>query len=171
MSQEAMIPIIAGNLHVDGVSMLQKLGSCSIPVPTPITDDFQGTGLPLPVEVPLGAVEKLVAKFTIAGLSKHVQKQLAIIPKASKIFTIRGYAINDTGDKVNVVATMRGLLKAVGQDDIEGKTLVKSQYELVCTYFKYTENGEKIHEIDGKGAVTIVGGVDETPGMNAGLGL
>lgn len=167
----ARINVMGANLTVAGKSMLDKLESVSVPVPQVVTEEFDGAGLPMKIDVKLGKVEVLKSTFTIVGLDSDLQKQMSIFPNQDVDFIINGYALDDVGAQTNVVCTMRGFLKATEGDAIAGSTLAKTNYEISCRYYKYEENGEKIHEIDNSNAVMIIGGVDLRPGMKEGLGL
>ncbi|NRA86396.1 MAG: phage major tail tube protein [Rhizobiales bacterium] len=162
--------ILGANLHIDGVSKLQILDNVSIPIPQSKTETWRGAGGMVDQEIQLG-YEVLVAKFSIIGLDKDIQKYLTLAPSPNTAFTIRGYAMDDEENEIGIVATMRGLLKATEMDEISGDNLVKSSFEIACKYYKYEQDGEKIHEIDVNGAVMFIGGKDMRPKMKTLLGL
>ena len=159
----------AGNLAVQGVSKREKLDNITMPILTDVAEDWRGAGGHVDQEFTFG-YEKIVAKFTILGLDVDLQKTLTLKSKSNKLFIIYAYAEKKGGEKVRVKVTMRGKLKQTNQDTIDGKTLAKAEFDLVCNYYKYEQAGEVIHEIDVDGTITMVGGVDETAEINELLG-
>lgn len=145
----------------------------TLPVPTPLTEEYRGGGMHMAVNQPMSAIEPLEATFKMAGHSPDILKRMALGPGRTTRLTVRG-AVRDepSGNDVAHVAIIEGAMNGGSHDTWQRGQ--KSGLEFVMNgiiYFKYEVADEIIHECASYPPVMVVNGVDQLLGVNQILGI
>lgn len=159
------------NLYNDGNSLMGVAEEVALPKLSRKMDDFQGAGMPAPIEVDLSN-EKIEIDWTCAGFVYDVVKQYGATKANGVLLRFAGaYQREDTGDTDAIEIVVRGRHKELdfGNAKIADKSTTK--VKTVCSYYKLTVNGEVIIEFDALAMIFVVGGTDMLEAQRKAIGL
>ena len=158
------------NLFVDGRGYAGRVEEIELPKLTIKTEEYRGGGMDAPVELDMG-MEKLEATLTLSGIDKEVVKLWGVYTSASTPLTARGAVQDEDGTVTAVEVRMRGKVKELDFGTWKPGEKVPLKWMLALRYYKYTQGGEVIHEIDVENKIRIVNGTDQLQAQRAALGI
>lgn len=152
---------------IDGYGQAGVTTGGKLPVVKVKTEGHRDGGMDGEEDLDLG-IEKLEWEITLSELSAI---GLKLVGRTNAPITLRGSMEDEDGNKRPVVAQMRGLV--IGADPGEWGEVKKTEFKLSGTanYYRLTIGGEEIYEIDVRGLVRRIGGVDQLAQRRANLGL
>lgn len=145
----------------------------SLPNMTPLKETTKGAGILGEYEVGVpGHYSSMKCSFTwrhataAASRLAHPEGMLLTLRAAMQGIDSATYAPT----KIPVVVTIRPFASDMSFGNFDPATAMGTTTEIECAYYKYTYNGEIVHEIDKLNFKAIVGGVDVMSEINAILG-
>lgn len=152
---------------IDGYGQAGVCGGGKLPVIKFKTEEHKDGGMDAPEDLAL-SLEKLEWELTLNKLSPIAMKQVG---RTDVPITLRGSMEDENGRVKYVVAQLR---TPVHENDLgEWGDPKKTELKLkgTATYYRLTIGGEEIYEIDVRGLVRRIGGVDQLAQRRAALGL
>ncbi len=95
------------SLFVDGRGYAGNVEEIQLPKLTLKTEEFRNGGIDAPIEVDMG-MEKLECEFTLTKFDKEVLRFFGLAPGNSKLLTMRGSVVSDSGEETPVVVNLQG---------------------------------------------------------------
>ena len=158
------------NLFVDGRGFAGRVDELELPKLTIQTEEFRAGGMDAPVELDMG-LEKLETTLTISGIDKEVVKLWGVYTEASTPLTVRAALVDEDGTVTPVEIRMRGKVKELDFGTWKPGEKVPLKWMVALRYYKYTQGGELIHEIDVENMVRTVNGTDQLAEQRTALGI
>lgn len=160
------------NVFVDGAGYAGRTKEIKLPKVEPISQEYLAGGMSAKIDLPMGAVEKLEAEFTLAAFSAQVMGQVQVLPGVYPLLTARGSVLDGGGTQLPAIATMRAS-KFVSEPDAWKPTeesVLKCSATLI--YYKLEVNGAVVHEVDPINMIFISGGgADQLAATRGNLGI
>lgn len=167
-----MIPEVLKNFNVfvDGRGFAGVAEEVTPPKLALKMEEHRAGGLDAPIDIEMG-MEKLTLEFTLAQYDKNVLKLWGLTAGSVVPLTLRGALEAGDGTVTAVVVNLRGQIVEI--DEGTWKAGEKSQMKCTvsCRYYKRTQGGEVLHEIDVENMVRIVGGVDQLAALRGTIGV
>ncbi len=158
----------AFNLYVDGRGHAGEVDELQLPALTLIIDDHRGGGMDGSVPIDLG-MEPMTASFTLSSAVKETLARFGISGETG--FTARGSLESLAGVKEAIEVTMRAKVTSIEPGAWTPGSKVTTNYNLAVTYYRYTQGGRVIHEIDVQNMIRIIDGVDQLAEHRANIGI
>ena len=158
------------NLFVDGRGYAGRVDEIELPKLTIKTEEFRAGGMDSSVELDMGQ-EKLETTLTLSGVDREVVKLWGAYTSATTPLTARGALQDEDGTVTPVEVRMRGKVKELDFGTWKPGAKVPLKWMVALRYYKYTQGGEVIHEIDVENMIRIVDGVDQLQAQRAALGI
>jgi hypothetical protein len=158
------------NLFVDGRGYAGDVQEMVPPTLTVQTEEFRGGGMDAPVNLDMG-MEALECSFTLTKYDQEVLKQFGLAQGNVMPLTMRGHLESDDGSSEAIIINMRGKITTLEPGTWTAGDKATLQATVSLRYYKYTQGGEIVHEIDIPGMKRIIGGVDQLAEMRANLGI
>jgi hypothetical protein len=158
------------NLFVDGRGYAGDVQEMTPPTLTVQTEEFRGGGMDAPANLDMG-MEALECSFTLTKYDKEVLKQFGLAQGNVMPLTMRGHLESDDGSSEAIVINLRGKITTLEPGTWTPGDKATLQATVSLRYYKYTQGGEIVHEIDIPGMKRIIGGVDQLADMRANLGV
>ena len=158
------------NLFVDGQGYMGRVDEFELPKLTSTTEDFRAGGMDGMVELEMGQ-EKMEATLTMSGIDRELVKLWGIYTSASTPLTARGALQDEDGVITPVEVRLRGKVKELDFGTWKPGEKVPLKWMVAVRYYKYTQGGEVVHEIDVERMIRIVDGVDQLAGQRDALGI
>ncbi len=155
------------NLFLESVGFAGYIEEFQPPNLTIKTEEFRAGGMDAPIELDMG-MEKLEATGTLTGFEPEVIKTLG---KTDANFTARGNLFSHGGAETAVEIKMTGLVKALEQGAWKPGEKSTLKFTIALTYYKYTQGGSTLHEIDVPNLKRIINGTDQLATMRKNLGM
>lgn len=152
---------------VDGFGQAGVSAGGKLPVIKFKTDEHKDGGMDAPEDIALG-LEKLEWELTLNKLSPIAMK---MIGRPDVPITLRGSMEDEAGNKRPVVAQLRTPVHEVDNGEWGEAKKVELKLKGTATYYRLTIGGDEIYEIDVRGLVRRIGGVDQLAQRRANLGL
>lgn len=154
-------------VFIDGYGQAGIATGGKIPVMKAKTEENRDGGMDTAEDLILG-FEKLEWELTLAELSPLALKQVG---RANVPITLRGSMEDEDGATLPVVAQLRG--PVLEGDPGEWGEAKKTEAKLKGTanYYRLRIGRDEIYEIDVRGMVRRIGGVDQLAQRRANLGL
>lgn len=152
---------------IDGYGQAGICGGGKLPVIKAKTDEHKDGGMDAPEDLILG-IEKLEWELTLTSLSALAMKQVG---RTDVPITLRGSMEDEAGKKKAIIAQLR--TPVFEADPGEWGEAKKTELKIKGTaiHYRLTIGGEEIYEIDVRGMVRRVGGIDQLAQRRANLGL
>lgn len=157
-------------LFVDGRGYAGNVEEVNPPKLTRKTEEMRNGGMDASYEVDLG-MEKLELSFTLSSYDKNVLALFGLAPGNAVPLTLRGALESADGTNTPVVINMRGELKETDPGSWKPGTHATLKGTVSLSYYKYTQGGSVLHEIDVFNMVRVIGGVDQLAAMRSNLGI
>ncbi len=166
-----MIPKTLKNfsLFVDGRGYAGRCDEVTPPKLTLKLEEHRAGGMDAPVELDMG-MDKLSLDFTLSEYDADIIKMFGLTTGAVKPLTLRG-ALEDDNGVVPVVIAVRGQLKEIDLGSWKPGQKTAKKISVALRYFKYTQDGADLVEIDIENMIRKIGGVDQLAAQRTALGL
>lgn len=146
------------NLFLDGVGFQGKIEEFQNPVLTLKTDEYQGGGMGMPVDIEMG-LEKLTSDVTFGGFMPELAKKFGNCGLRGVSMRARGWYENEetcTPTTVELVLEGRMTEMDIGTWKRGDKAPFKAK--LTWSYYKLRVNGSDVFEMDAEWPVPVVNG-------------
>jgi len=166
-----MIPKVLKNfnLFVDGRGYAGKCDEITPPKLTLKVDEHRAGGMDVPVELDMG-MEKLNMEATLAEYVAEVISLFGLTTSGVKALTLRGALEGDEG-VVPVVINIRATVKEIDLGTWKAGEKAAKKLQFACRYFKYTQDGTELVEIDVENMIRKINGVDQLEAQRKALGI
>lgn len=159
------------NLYNDGNSLMGVAEEVSLPKLSRKMEDFQGAGMPMPVEIDLSN-EKIELDWTCGGFLFDAVKQYGAAKLGANLLRFAGaYQRDDTADVNAVEIVVRGRHKEMDFGNAKIGDKSQTKIKTVCSYYKLTVDGTVLVEIDALAMVFMVNGTDMMDKQRKAIGL
>ncbi len=159
------------SLFVDGKGYVGKCPELTLPKITPVVREYRAGGMSGTVEIGMGAIEKMEAEFTLAGVEPDVLALLRVLPGDYAPFNVRGALVDYDGVEKPVLVVMRGQVKAIDMGTWKPGDESSLKISMAVHYYRLEHGGSVIYEIDPVNMVMNIGGVDRLAQTRNNLGL
>jgi len=157
-------------LFVDGRGFAGNVEELTLPKLTLKTEEFRNGGMDAPIEVEMG-MKKLESEFTLTRFDKNVLKLFGLAPGQLTPLTIRGAVISDDGTQTAVVVNLQGIVREMDPGNWKPGEKATLKIMLALRYYRLTNGGDVVHEIDVPNMVRTIGGVDQLSAVRSALGI
>jgi len=159
------------NVFVEAKGFAGKADEINLPKLTLKMEEYRGGGMDAPVEIDMG-MEKLEADFTLAEFDADVLSLFGVEAGAAAAFRAMGSIFNPVdGTSTAVAVVLRGRIKELDMGAWKGGEAAKLKVTVACNYYKYTQGGVDLIEIDVGGMKRIIAGIDQLAKTRADLGV
>ena len=158
------------NLFVDGRGYAGRVEEFDPPKLTIKTEEYRAGGMDAEVELDMG-MEKLETTLTISGIDKEVVKLWGVYTSASTPLTLRAALVDEDGTVTPVEIRMRGKVKELDFGTWKPGEKAPLKWMVALRYYKYTQGGEVIHDIDVENMKRVVNGTDQLQAQRQALGI
>jgi len=159
------------NLFAVGKGYAGKVDEINLPKLTIKMDEYRAGGMDAPTEIDMG-MEKLESDFTLGEFDADVLKLFGIQVGAAQSFRVMASIMNPTtGAAVPVVVMLRGRVKESDMGTWKPGEAAKLKITLAVNYYKYTQAGTDLVEIDVEGMKRVINGVDQLAQTRTNLGI
>jgi uncharacterized protein len=157
-------------LSVDGEGYAGRIEELTLPKLTIKTEEFRGGGMDMPIEIDMG-MEKMECDFTLTEYSGEVIRRFGLAPGNDVPLTLRGAAEAEDGTVFPITVEVRGIWKEVDMGTWKAGEKAIMKVMVACRYYKYTEDGTDLIEVDLENMKRIVNGEDQLEAMRGALGF
>ena len=159
-------------MHIEGEDFGYDTEEITIPIPTPKTQEYQGGGMDMAVNQPMGAIEALEVTVKMSGHNTSIMKRMAKGPGKTTTVHFRGAVLTErNGAYAAHVVAVEGCVNGGSRDTWQRGE--KSGLEFVIngiTFFQYEEDDTVIHRLSAWPPERVVNGVDELADIKRILG-
>lgn len=155
---------------VNGRGYLGRVSEFNPPKLAPIVRDYKAGGMSAEVAIPMGAVEKLEASFTLTGYDPDVLAAFSVVPGNLVPLRFTGGMYDYDGTCRPIEITMRAVL-AFEPDAWKPTEASDLKITAMVHYYKMDVDGRTVHDIDPVNLVATINGVDQLQSMRAALGV
>ena len=155
---------------VAGKGYLGRVSEFTPPKLAPIVRDYKAGGMGAEVAIPMGAVEKLEASFTLTGYDPDLLVQFSVVPGNLVQLRFTGAMVDYDGTTRPIEITLRAVL-AFEPDAWKPGEASDLKVSAMIHYYKLDIDGRTLHEIDPVNMVAIINGQDQLQAMRAALGV
>ena len=155
---------------VAGKGYLGRVAEFTPPKLTPVVREYKAGGMGAEVSIPMGAVEKLEASFTITGYDPDLFAQFAVVPGRLVPLRFTGAMVDYDGTTRPIEITMRAVL-AFEPDAWKPTEASDLKITAMAHYYKLDIEGRTLVEIDPVNMVAVIDGQDQLQAMRAALGV
>jgi len=158
------------NLFVDGQGFAGNVKEIKLPELALKTEEFRAAGMDAPVDLDKGmekleltfsATKQCAATLSLFGVSKNNGVQLSA----------RGSLESYDGSTIPVVINMTGKVTKIADGAWQPDGEVATEYTLNLNYYKRTQDGTVLHEVDVLNYKRIINGTDQLEEKRKHLGL
>lgn len=158
------------NAFVAGKGYLGRVAEFSPPKLSPVVREYKAGGMAAEVAIPMGAVEKLEASFTMTGYDPDLFRQFAVVPGRLVQLRFTG-AMNDYDGACRPIEISLRAVLAFEPDAWKPTEASDLKITAMCHYYKLDVEGRTVHEIDPVNMVAVIDGADQLAEMRAALGV
>lgn len=155
---------------VAGKGYLGRVSEFTPPKLAPIVRDYKAGGMGAEVAIPMGAVEKLEASFTITGYDPDLFAQFAVVPGRLVQLRFTGAMVDYDGTCRPIEITLRAVL-AFEPDAWKPTEASDLKINAMVHYYKLDIDGRTLVELDPVNMVAVINGRDQLQAMRAALGV
>lgn len=157
------------NVFVDGRGYAGKATEVVLPKLTVQAEEFRAGGMDAPVELDLG-MEKLECTFTLGDYSPDAIRYFGLGHNDEVAVTFRGALGLGDGLVVPVAVQCRGMVKELDNGSWKPGEKLEQKYSVALKYYRYSQAGETIHEIDVENMTRVINGKDMLLAARAAIG-
>jgi hypothetical protein len=152
---------------IDGVGWAGLVEECTPPTLTIKTEEYEGGGMAGPVDLDMGAMEKLEGEITFAEYNPVLYRHLGVpdLP-----ITIRGAQVAD-GTTESVIYQMRCLMKQMDPGGMKRGDSARLKCAFTATYVKVSIDSSDVIEVDMVNMIRRVGAIDQLEQQRRALGI
>ncbi len=158
------------NLFVDGKGHAGKADEVTLPKLALKTDEIKAGGMDAPVDVEVG-MEKLEPSFSIIGSDPATLALWGVSNGANTPLRFKGAQKDNTGKVSAIDVEMRGLIKEVDMGNWKAGEKSIQKFTMNCNYYKFTQDGKVIYEIDILNMIRKINGKDVLAEERKALGI
>jgi hypothetical protein len=155
---------------VNGRGYIGRVAEFNPPKLAPIVREYKAGGMGAEVAIPMGAVEKLEASFTLTGYDPDVLAAFSVVPGHLVPLRFTGGMYDYDGTCRPIEITMRAVL-AFEPDAWKPTEASDLKVNAMIHYYKMDVAGRTVHEIDPVNLVAVINGTDQLQSMRAALGV
>ncbi|QPC87147.1 phage tail protein [Mesorhizobium sp. NBSH29] len=159
-------------MYIGGADFGYDAEEVTLPIPTPVTQEYRGGGMDLGVNQPMAALEAMEATVKMAGHNPAILKSMAKGPGQTTRITFRGAVLSEATGLIQAhVCVIEGAPNAGSRDTWQRGE--KSGIEFLMNgiiYFRYDVGDELIHEVGAWPPVRVIDGINQLTAINAALG-
>jgi len=155
---------------VNGRGYIGRVAEFTPPKLAPIVRDYKAGGMGAEVAIPMGAVEKLEASFTLTGYDPDVLAAFSVVPGNLVPLRFTGAMYDYDGTCRPIEITLRAVL-AFEPDAWKPTEASDLKVNAMIHYYKMDVDGRTVHEIDPVNLVAVINGDDQLQSMRAALGV
>lgn len=155
---------------VAGKGYLGRVAEFTPPKLSPVVRDYKAGGMGAEVAIPMGAVEKLEASFTITGYDPDLFAQFAVVPGRLVPLRFTGAMVDYDGTCRPIEITLRAVL-AFEPDAWKPNEASDLKINAMVHYYKLDIEGRTLVELDPVNMVAVINGRDQLQAMRAALGV
>lgn len=152
---------------VDGYGQAGVCGAGKLPVIKFKTDEHKDGGMDAPEDIALN-MEKLEWELT---LNKLAPVALTLVGRPEVAITLRGSMEAEDGSKIPVVAQIRTPVFEADPGEWGEAKKVELKIKGTAIFYRLMIGGREIYEIDVRGLVRRIGGIDQLAQRRANMGL
>jgi P2 family phage contractile tail tube protein len=157
----------AFSTFIDGYGYSGVAEEITPPALTIKTIEFQSGGMDAPVDMDVG-MEKLELEYTLGRADENILKSLG----KSISHTFKGALEDHDGTTTPVVINATGKVLSIDEGTWKaGGEAKQLKVKVSLTYYKRSQDGEVLHEIDVENMVRMIDGVDQLSEARAAIGL
>jgi len=157
-----MIPQTISNFNLifDGVGFVGLIEEMNLPKLVRKVEEYRNGGMFAPAELDLG-MEALEADFTVTGYNKEIIKKYGVQAVDGVLCRLLAAETPDSGGATDAIEiVMRGRWRELELGTVKTGEKNTTKVTFPMTYFKYSENGEDLIEIDTVNMIFKVAGKD-----------
>ena len=158
-------------VFVDGKGKIGRVNEFTPPKLAVKTQEFNAGGMSAPVDVPMGAHEKLEAELTLNGFDPDVLKLFSVVTGQTIPITMRGASLDDDGTTHDMVIKMRGFIQEMDRGNVKVGDEATLKLSLSLNYYKEEQDGHTLIEADPVNMVMMVNGIDQLAATRKALGV
>lgn len=159
------------NMYIEGLGFAGLAEEITLPVLELETDEYRAAGMLAAADLETG-LKLLKMEITLGEFTPAVLKQFGNRDPSGINARFLGAAPSGDGSAVAAIEiSVRGRFKKLDQGTIKPKDGTKMKVEMPLTYYRYSRNGEVIHDIDVISGKWIRDGIDISSAINKALGL
>lgn len=155
---------------VAGKGYLGRVAEFTPPKLAPVVREYKAGALSAPIEIPMGAVEKLECSFTLTGYDPDLFRQFAVVPGRLVQLRLTGAMYDYDGTCRPIEISLRAVL-AFEADAWKPNEASDLKITAMCHYYKLDVDGATLIEIDPVNLVAVVDGQDQLQSLRAALGV
>ena len=167
------MPKVLKNFNVfnDGQTYIGQVEKIKLPDLKRKMEDLRAGGMNGPVKIDMGS-DGLSCEHEYAGFVSQVFSQWAITKIDGVLLRFAGAVQqDDTGAVKAIEIVMRGRHEEIGSPEAEAGKKSNFKVKTALTYYKYTEDGKVLVEIDLVNMIEIVDGVDRLAEQRRAIGM
>ena len=159
------------NAFIDGRGFAGEVKEYTPPKLTAKLMEYNAGGMSAPIDVAMGAHEKLEAEITICGQSPEVLKGFGLVEGGDIPFNLRAVTEDDDGATHGVEIALTGKIKELDQGSWKPGEEASLKVSLTLSYYRYARDGATLIELDPRNMVAVIDGVDQLADQRTALGL
>ncbi|WP_430735374.1 phage major tail tube protein [Halodesulfovibrio aestuarii] len=160
----------SANLSVDGQGFAGNIKEVKLPELALKLEQFRAGGMDAPVSLDKG-MEELVVTFSTTKHCAETLSMFGVSKNGGVPLTARGSLESYDGTITPVLINMTGKVTKIAPGAWSEGGEVTTEYTVNLNYYKYTQDGKVLHEIDVMNMKRIINGVDQLAEHRANLGL
>lgn len=164
-----MIPHILKNFNafVNGTGFAGLCDEATLPEIKIKMDEHRAGGMDASYEIDMG-MEAMSAKLNMGEYAADIIKALG----AGSRIQLRGSLVRDSdGDRIAVSVEIGGRFKSFMPGNWKAGDKANGEFEMTVDYYRWTQAGEDLIEIDVQNMVRTIGGVDQLAGIRDDIGI
>lgn len=158
------------NLFVDGRGYAGTLSEFTPPKLTLKTEDYRAGGMVGPVKLTMG-MDPLTTDFTLAASDPDVLAAFGLVEGSALKLRALEALENFDGTVTQKVHVMQGKVTEIDQGNAKPGDVPAIKVTMGLTYYKLSQGGVDIQEIDLENMVASINGVDSLAAIRGALGL
>jgi P2 family phage contractile tail tube protein len=165
-----MFPRILKNFNafVNGRGFQGRIDEIELPELALKMEEIRMGGMDGSYEVDMG-METLTSKLTIKDPDAGLYRLFGV---ANTRVQFRGHFVRDqTNESVNVVVTLGGKMKKLGQGSWKSGDPNSTECEFTHDFYSLSIGGEEVHYVDIPNMIRRIGGIDQLADARAGIGI
>ena len=157
-------------LFVDGRGLAGNCEEIAPPKLTLIKEDFKAGGLNSAIKITMGQ-EPMEMGFTLTKFDPRVLALFGVAPGNPVAFVARGGLQSLSGAVTPIEIYVRGEMREIDPGNWQPLAKVTQKFMVDAIYYRFTQGGAVIHEIDVPNMKMIINGVDQMAAMRAAIGI
>ena len=134
------------------------------------TEEFRAGAMVGEVDIDMG-LDKLECSITTEGHNTNLLKAFGGLISGTTVRLVEMVQADDTAEATGVEYAMRGRFVEQDKGNTEAGKKTEHEHKFVATYFKHTDNGQQIAEVDMLSSIYSVNGEDRMEKARSILGI